>query len=548
MHIAVLLAMAFAAMSNSLDGAAKAALPGHHRTPTIAILPFVNSNLEAQKDGLGVSVAAMFGTHLKNETSFSVLERSQISKIVDEQTFASSGLTEAQREQLGRLRQVEVILTGEVSRFGALVQMDARLVSVETGQVLVAEYASIDGYAKLREAVVKISKALEMKYLRRWMGDLSVAVQPVEAEIYLEDQFVGKASPKEPLRVPDLLEGRYAIRVLAPGYSTATDTIKVGARSVRELQIALRALPGSMRIASEPSGVMVKMNGRDVGKAPIALDTLPEGRYHLSFVLPGFKPMERDVDVKSGQQSELKAVMDVLPGRILVSSQPAGADVYLDDRRIGIAPVTIDNVPPGTHPVRLEMPGRTVIRDAVTVRPGEEIAWSGSPVLLKGVLTVVPATDSVQVRIFSRGRLVQASSAPFHRKEMDIGDYEIEFSRPLHDTVRAMASVRENRETRLEPRLAEKMARLRVATAQSPADVWVDGVYAGRAGRAAVDLPKGRHEVRWSGYFSDGTDSVTLAPDERREIAVPSRNSMKGRWAVPLGLILSTLLLFAAGR
>jgi len=543
-----LLVLVVSAVANNRDSSSINNLPGHHRTPTIAILSFVNSNQDAQKDGLGISVAAMFGTHLKNETSFSVLERSQIARVVGEQALSGSGLTDTQRQQLGRLQQVEVILTGEVSRFGALIQMDARLVSVETGQVLVAEYASVDGYAKLRQSVVEISKALEMKYLRRWMGDLSIAVQPVEAEVYLEDQFVGKASPKEPLRVGDLLEGRYAMRVLAAGYSTVTDTVQVGARGIREIQVALRALPGSLRLSSEPSGAAVRMNGREVGTAPTSLESLPEGRYHLSFSLRGFKPMERDVDVKSGQQSELKAVLDVLPGRLLVSSQPPGADVYLDERRIGSAPVVIDNIVPGTHPVRLEMPGRTVVRDAVTIRPGEEAAWSGAPTLLKGALTVVPMTDSVFVRIFSKGRVIAALPAPFHKREMDIGDYEIEYSRCLHDTARVLVSIRESKETRSEPSLREKTARLRVGTAQAPADVWVDGAYMGRTGRAEADLAKGSHAVRWSGYFSQGTDSVSLVPDERRDIVVPSRNSMKARWMIPIGVVLSTLLLFAAGR
>lgn len=548
MHLIALLAMAVAAVATKLDGAAKVALPGHHRTPTIAILPFVNSNPEALRDGLGSSLAAMFGTHLKNETSFLVLERSQIAKIVDEQAFATSGLTESQREQLGRLRQVEVVLTGEVARFGSLVQMDARLVSVETGQVLVAEYASIDGYGKLRESVVRISKALELKYLRRWMGDLAIAVQPAEAEVYLEDQFVGKASPKEPLRVEDLLEGRYAVRVLAPGYSTVTDTVQVGARSVREIQIALRALPGAMRLSSEPSGASVKVNGRDAGLTPVSMDALPEGRYHLVFALAGFKLHERDVDVRSGQQSEVKAVLDVLPGRLVVSSQPPGATVYLDDRRIGSAPVAIENVPPGTHPVRLEMPGRSIVRDVVTIRPGEEISWSGAPVPLKGVLTVVPVTDSVKVRIRSGRAVVAELDAPFHRKELDIGEYLIEFSRPLHDSMVRRVAIQEGAETRVDPRLAERNALLRVDAAEVPADVWVDGVYAGRTGRTEVAVPKGGHGLRWSGFFGQGTDSVQVAPDERRAVSVPSRRSMPARWAIPLGLLLSTLLLFAAGR
>lgn len=533
----------------SWNSATTAALPGHHRNPTIAILPFLNANQDAARDGVGASLAAMFGTHLKNETGFTVLERSQIAKIVGEQGMPASGLTEAQRLQLGRLLQAEVLLTGEVSRFGSLVQMDARLVSVETGQVLVAEYASIDGYGKLRESVVAISKALEMKYLRRWMGDLSISVQPVDAEVYLEDQFAGKASLKEPLRIGNLLEGRYALRVLAAGYSTTTDTVVVVPRGVREVQVALKALPGSLRLTTDPVGARVQVNGKEVGSSPARLDTLPEGRYHVAFALPGFRLLERDVEVKSGQQSEVKGVLEVLPGKIIVASEPPGATVFLDDRRVGAAPVAIENVGPGTHAVRLELAGRRMVRDAVSVKPGEEIAWRGTLDALRGTLTVVPQTDSVAVRIRSaEGAELATLPAPFHKREMPIGEYRLEFFRPMHDTERVSAMVGVDRDTRLEPRLRERTARVEVRSAQASAEVWIDGRYIGRTGHAQAQLAKGVHEVRWSGFFSEGTDSVRVAPDERRTVVVESRRQARARWMIPLGLVLSTLLLFAAGR
>ncbi|MCB9497277.1 MAG: PEGA domain-containing protein [Fibrobacteria bacterium] len=525
------------------------AFHGRPRTPTIAILPFLNANQEAVKDGLGVSMAAMFGTHLKNETSFTVLERGQLSRILGEQSLETSGVTDIQRQQLGRLLQVEAILTGEVSRFGSLVQMDARLVSVETGQVLVAEYASIEGYGKMRESVVAISKTLEMKYLRRWMGDLVVSVQPVDAEVYLEDQYAGKATVKTPLRLSNLMEGRYALRILAQGYSTVLDTAMVAPRGVKDVQYALRALPGGLRMVSEPTGAQVLVDGKSVGRAPVTLDTLLEGRYHLAFQLDGFRTLERDVEVRSGQQSDVKGILEVLPGRVKVASEPRGAITYLDDKRVGWAPLVIENIPPGTHSLRLELPGRRLVRDVVTVKPGEEVAWTGRLDPLLGTLTVVPRTDSVSVRILDRdGGLLEEVAAPFHKRELEIGEWTLEYIRPHHDTLRERANLLQDKELRLEPLLAERKGRLSIDSPRSAADVWIDGRYVGRTGRARADLAKGRHVVRWSSYFHEGVDTVEVKPDEIRRLEIPDTGPGPRRWMVAVGIVLSTLLLFAAGR
>ncbi|MEN9355401.1 MAG: hypothetical protein RL318_2726, partial [Fibrobacterota bacterium] len=436
----------------------------------------------------------------------------------------------------------------EVARVDDLIQLDARLVSVETGQVLVAEYAQVQGYRELRPAIVQISKALEMKYLRRWMGNLAVSVQPVDGEVYLDDQFIGKSSLREPLVIENLLEGTYQLKVLANGYSSYSESVVLAPRMRREIAVALKALPGSLRIQSEPVGAKVRMNNRFLGTTPLTVDTLGEGAYHLVFESAGFQGLERDVAVRSGQQSEVKGVLKVLPGMLTVGSAPEGADVFVDDRRMGTTPLQVENLPPGTHPVRLEKAGFAAVRDAVTVRPGESVAWNAPMKRLTGTLTVVSPTDSVRVVVSDgTGRVVIDRLSPFHRQELEIGTWLVRMSRPEHETVAESLVVAADKDARLEISLSELPARLSVVSRGKAADVWVDGAYAGRSGQNLSVLPKGPHEVRWSTFFDQGSDSLTLKPDERRAIEMAPPPSRIDRLWIPLGLGLSAILLFLAG-
>jgi TolB-like protein len=523
-------------------------LSRNRRTPTVALLPFVNVNQKANGAGLGHSVAAMFGTHLKNETNFTVLERTQLSKVLQEQNLSDGGMTEAQRTQLGKLYQVEAILTGEVAMVDDLIQLDARLVSVETGQVLVAEYAQVEGYSQLRQAILKISRTLEMKYLRRWMGNLVISVQPVDGEVYLDDQFVGKATLKDPLVIDNLLEGQYQLKVLASGYSTSSETVNLTARMRREVQVALKALPGSIRFLSEPVGARVRLNNRDLGPTPILLDTVQEGSYHAVYELDGFQVLERDVAVRSGQQSEVKGVLKVKPGFMNVTSMPSGAEVYLNDRRMGNTPLPIENVPPGTLSLRLEMPAFATVRDVVTVRPGETVEW-GSPLhKLTGTMSVVSPTDSVQVTVVdATGRVVLDRPAPFHRQELEIGTYAVHLARPNFETWMDTVKVLADKDARTEASLRELPARISVRGSHPVADVWVDGVYAGRSGQILSELPKGRHSLQWSSFFETGSDSLVLKADETRETELTRGTGGPLRWMIPIGLLLSAALLFLAG-
>ena len=53
-------------------------------------------------------------------------------------------------------------------------------------------------------------------------------------------------------------------------------------------------------------------------------------------------------------------------------SRPAGATIYLDEVRLGVTPLTINTVTPGTHQVRMEMLGHVTWRNTVTVKEGEQ--------------------------------------------------------------------------------------------------------------------------------------------------------------------------------
>lgn len=60
------------------------------------------------------------------------------------------------------------------------------------------------------------------------------------------------------------------------------------------------------------------------------------------------------------------------PGTLHVASRPPGAQVYLDEVRVGTTPMTMNNVTPGAHRVRIEMPGHRPWTTSVIVAAGAQ--------------------------------------------------------------------------------------------------------------------------------------------------------------------------------
>lgn len=58
------------------------------------------------------------------------------------------------------------------------------------------------------------------------------------------------------------------------------------------------------------------------------------------------------------------------PGSLQVTSRPAGAQVFVDDLRVGVTPMSLADVSAGAHRVRIELPGFRRWATTVNVESG----------------------------------------------------------------------------------------------------------------------------------------------------------------------------------
>ncbi len=538
----------------ALSGLGAQEAPGlSKRTPTIAILPFGESNAEALEKGYGKVVASMLGTHLRNETNFVVLERSRLIQVIDEQKYAQSGLTQADREKLRQLYSVEVLLTGEASALGSQIQLDTRLISVATGEVLVAEYAQVANTGELRQAVSRLAKTIENKYLRQWMGDLQIVAFPVEGEVYLNDQFMGKANLSKPLRLNDILEGQYRLRVLAGGYQKSEQVIEVVPRALREVQVSLKSLPGSLELYSDPLGAQVFVNGKEMGKTPLKIDTIMEGQYSIGMRLKNFKDWSQRIQIQSGQLSEVKSKLEVIPGQLMVLSTPPGAKVYMGRALAGPTPLLLENVPPGTASVELRLEGYAPWSKDVVVQPGEKVELSPALQRQTGKLTLVTAQSGVKAKVRAKDATqpLLEQELPCHKLTLDAGTYELTLSKPRHYSVTKLVEIVPDEETRLEETLNLKPGRLNFAKlGEAPVDVYIDGEYRGKANGIQVELPEGPHEILLRNWFGEKKFSVQVVADEMLEVSTAELAS--GRripwWSALGALVISVPVILFGGQ
>lgn len=104
-----------------------------------AILEFKAGTGISQSDVDGIS--AIFITYFR-PAGYTMVERTQIDKVIDEQGFQRSRMTQSQMVRVGEILNVSKIVIGDVNMVFGQYNVDVRVVNVETGTIAATEGAT----------------------------------------------------------------------------------------------------------------------------------------------------------------------------------------------------------------------------------------------------------------------------------------------------------------------------------------------------------------------------------------------------------------------
>jgi eukaryotic-like serine/threonine-protein kinase len=118
-------------------------------------------------------------------------------------------------------------------------------------------------------------------------------------------------------------------------------------------------VPGQMAIDSTPQGAQVQLDGRSDPSyvTPFALTNLDPGAHSITVSKSGFNTDTRSVMVTSGTRANVIVHLNQLMATLVVNSNPAGANVYIDGRDTGTKTPAQVSVDKGQHVVLVRKMG-----------------------------------------------------------------------------------------------------------------------------------------------------------------------------------------------
>jgi len=212
-------------------------------------------------------------------------------------------------------------------------------------------------------------------------GTLTISSTPSGATVFI-DNFVRGITP---VTLTDTATGSHTLLLTRAGYDDYSRTFiiepstpaTIGAtltKSITEPTPRPSLSYGSIAITSLPPGATVNLDGVQRGAAPAVIPDVLPGNHEVSLSLQGYDDWNQAVSVGSGQTAAINAILITTAARtgsLAVTSDPAGAEIYIDDGFKGVSPATISGLSAGTHTVSVKLQGYAENTTSINVTAGQ---------------------------------------------------------------------------------------------------------------------------------------------------------------------------------
>ncbi len=311
-------------------------------------------------------------------------------------------------------------------------------------------------------------------------------------------------------------------KIVVALYSTCQDLRnirQVVVNLARELEQAyLRQWMGSISIISEPVGAEVYLDdnyfGMTVEDTPLDISDILEGTYTLKFIRGGYYDWEGEILVLAKMERFVKVSLIAKPGAMNIYSEPAGAEIYMDNNYMGVTPLSLKKVAEGEHEIRLVKEKYKEWTQRVFVRSFQPSDVKATLEVSPGTLTInsVPAGATINFK----GKFV--ARTPHTLSNITPGEVVVNVEKEKYEPWTTSVFISPNSHETLDIVLNEKKGKFIISSKPELASVYL--IHPGEMERQFIgttpllnyETTVGGYiiEVEKEDYFSNQKDIVVL--------------------------------------
>ncbi|MBP6841472.1 MAG: TonB-dependent receptor, partial [Kofleriaceae bacterium] len=189
---------------------------------------------------------------------------------------------------------------------GAIARTPARIGLAAGTYIVIVE---AEGYelTQSRPIEVRLGSRVPVSLdLKRVVGSVAIKAEP-GTQVRVDDEG-GPVACIAPCTL-QLPPGQRLLFFTKEGFATTPRTVRVEPNKAQTVNVTLSALTGSLLVATEELNALVEVDGRAMGFAPTVINNVQIGTRRVRVSLRGYQSVERTVDIKANQQSQLDDII-----------------------------------------------------------------------------------------------------------------------------------------------------------------------------------------------------------------------------------------------
>ena len=320
---------------------------------------------------------------------FTVIDKSQRDEILDEQKFQNSGMCDDEcAVEIGQLVGAEYLMLGEIIDLGGLYQVNIKIINIEKGDV--AE---------------KVTNQIEGS-----LGDLLKGMENASQEI---------------------------VRRIASGATPIQTSSSTGF-----IEQNSPVLYGSLDVSSNPIGANILIDLVEYGITPNTVPQIKTGMHDLILNYPGYERLQKRIMISEGAPFVVSEYLVPKTGSLSILSEPAGANVYLDNQMMGVTPFDLTGLNVKDYIIRLDLKDFQKIERRVSVQYNENTTQKYVLEPLPGKLSIFTSPSNVMIKV--NRKTYSSNSSGIVTIDLPVGSYVLEISKEGYEPKKQNISVKPN--------------------------------------------------------------------------------------------------------
>jgi len=392
-------------------------------------------NLEAPdvSSSAQLALSDRLRVELFNTGRFSVMERNQMQDILKEQGFQQTGCTTNECVvEAGRLLGVDRMIAGSVGKVGTIYTVSLRMIDIETGRIMLTK--TEDCNCPIEEVLTTSLKNIALKIA-------GMTSDAAEQPVVRRETVVGE---------------------------------------------------GDFYFTSMPSGAKVYVDDKLLpGTTPLMEEGVAAGTHQIRME-KGYYSGIQTVFLEPNEFKKVELTLVKAKGGLKILSTPFEANIFLDNKPLGLSPQTLTGLDAGEHILKLTKPGYLDLEEVVTIA-GDEIKRISIPLEKIKPAKLNITSQPPHCDVYLNNQLQGKTPLAVH--DLMPGMVSVKVAHPMFEDWQQTLNLKNGEIRTIEPTLNKRTGNLIIKSDPPSADVLIDGAMQGQTPLTLSGIEYGTHDV-----------------------------------------------------